>query len=364
MSLSLKDYVILRFFDVSTLFRRLTTFFDSQSLEYSFVSFWSFEEHTPPLPPENIFLQVNLSKPKKKEYYECTNEAKDILSHGAPEFRLYSLVPDSGISMGDLKKKLTPRVYGIAFGNAKKAKLIKVDKGQVFKAVESANDETKACLQKLIDAGEDNYKVLDKNTIKNLKKRKLVVPKTIKSFAVTKGDKFSLNRKKKATVLTVEHMKKMMASEENKDQRVWQTLDWRGANKNVFGQSVSGGYLHPLMKVRSEFRKVLLQMGFEEMPTNQWVESSFWNFDALFQPQFHPARDAHDTFFIKDPAKAHSIPEDYLQRVKDMHENGGGNVGKSKSTGYGYKWSRDETLKTLLRTWYLSSCIPHTTFTH
>ena len=300
--------------------------------------------------------QVQLSKPNKKEYYECTNEAKDILNHGAPEFRLFSLVPDSGISMGDLKTKLTPRVYGIAFGNAKKAKLIKVDKGQVFKAVESAKDETKACLQQLIDAGEDNAEVLDKNTIKNLKKRKLVTLKTIKSFSVTKGDKFSLNRKKKATVLTVEHMKKMLASEEEKkkDQRVWQTLDWRGANKNVFGQPVSGGYLHPLMKVRSEFRKVLLQMGFEEMPTNQWVESSFWNFDALFQPQFHPARDAHDTFFIKDPAKAHSIPEDYLQRVKDMHENGGGNVGKSKSTGYGYKWSRDETLKTLLRTWYLS----------
>ena len=34
------------------------------------------------------------------------------------------------------------------------------------------------------------------------------------------------------------------------------------------------------------------------MPTNNYVESSFWNFDALFQPQQHPARDAHDTFFL------------------------------------------------------------------
>ena len=39
-------------------------------------------------------------------------------------------------------------------------------------------------------------------------------------------------------------------------------------------------------------------MGFEEMPTNSYVENSFWNFDALFQPQQHPARDAHDTFFL------------------------------------------------------------------
>ena len=34
------------------------------------------------------------------------------------------------------------------------------------------------------------------------------------------------------------------------------------------------------------------------MPTNNFVESSFWNFDSLFQPQQHPARDAHDTFFM------------------------------------------------------------------
>ena len=27
-------------------------------------------------------------------------------------------------------------------------------------------------------------------------------------------------------------------------------------------------------------------------------DCSFWNFDALFQPQQHPARDAHDTFFL------------------------------------------------------------------
>ncbi|NWU92626.1 SYFA ligase, partial [Upupa epops] len=38
---------------------------------------------------------------------------------------------------------------------------------------------------------------------------------------------------------------------------------------------------------------------FTEMPTNRFVESSFWNFDALFQPQQHPARDQHDTFFLQ-----------------------------------------------------------------
>ena len=64
-------------------------------------------------------------------------------------------------------------------------------------------------------------------------------------------------------------------------------------------------------------------MGFEEMKTDRYVESSFWNFDALFQPQSHPARDAHDTFFIKKPAECNSIPADYMERVKNVHEKGG-----------------------------------------
>lgn len=57
-------------------------------------------------------------------------------------------------------------------------------------------------------------------------------------------------------------------------------------------------------------------MGFQEMPTNNYVESSFWNFDSLFQPQQHPARDAHDTFFLTNPETSDNFPEDYLQRVK------------------------------------------------
>ena len=70
-------------------------------------------------------------------------------------------------------------------------------------------------------------------------------------------------------------------------------------------------------------------MGFTEMPTNNYVESSFWNFDALFQPQQHPARDAHDTFFISDPATTKHFPKSYLEKVKQVHSSGGyGSQGK------------------------------------
>ncbi|CAE7603918.1 unnamed protein product [Symbiodinium microadriaticum] len=111
------------------------------------------------------------------------------------------------------------------------------------------------------------------------------------------------------------------------------------------GAPIQGGSFHPLLKVRAEFRRILMEMGFEEMPTNKWVESSFWNFDSLFQPQSHPARDAHDTFFMKSPAEANGVPEEYYETVKQTHETGG-----FGSIGYGCNFKREETMKNILRT--------------
>lgn len=127
----------------------------------------------------------------------------------------------------------------------------------------------------------------------------------------------------------------------------WRTESFKDYNFNALGLPPRCGHLHPLLKVRSQFRKIFLQMGFEEMPTNNYVESSFWNFDALFQPQQHPARDAHDTFFLTAPAttSADQFPADYLQRVRTTHESGG-----YGSLGYGYNWKIAEAQKNLLRT--------------
>ncbi|NXC05768.1 SYFA ligase, partial [Orthonyx spaldingii] len=73
---------------------------------------------------------------------------------------------------------------------------------------------------------------------------------------------------------------------------------------------------------------------FTEMPTDNFVESSFWNFDALFQPQQHPARDQHDTFFLLDPAEAPQLPPGYSSKVKKVHSQGGygsqGGLGRSE----------------------------------
>ena len=111
--------------------------------------------------------------------------------------------------------------------------------------------------------------------------------------------------------------------------------------------------MHPLLKVRTQFREILLSMGFNEMPTNRWVESSFWNFDTLFQPQSHPARDLQDTFFCKEPVYCNHVPEEYKQRVKQTHEEG-----LPGSIGYGPGWSGEETMKNILRNSHYSNQLP------
>ncbi len=59
------------------------------------------------------------------------------------------------------------------------------------------------------------------------------------------------------------------------------------------------GHLHPMTQARWELEDVALSMGFlvEDGPE---LESDYYVFEALNIPPHHPARDAQDTFYIKD----------------------------------------------------------------
>ena len=56
-------------------------------------------------------------------------------------------------------------------------------------------------------------------------------------------------------------------------------------------------------------------MGFEEM-RGPLVEAEFWNNDALYMPQFHPARDIHDGYFLSEPSHAKKIDEPFLKMLR------------------------------------------------
>ncbi len=102
---------------------------------------------------------------------------------------------------------------------------------------------------------------------------------------------------------------------------------------------------HPLRQILEETRRAFQFLGFEEI-RGPYVESAFWDFDALFQPQDHPAREMQDTFYINRPARF-SLPEkEIVDKIRATHENGG----DTGSIGWGYKWKENEAQRVVLRT--------------
>lgn len=276
----------------------------------------------------------------KRETWILTEEGKKYASEGSPEVLLFLAVPSEGsISKDELQeilvkqKKLDISVFKIGCSQAAKNKWVEMGK-QVSRKVEHVEDKVKNLLI-LIQDGQ----ALEKDEINSLKARKLIVQQTWKGYSVRKGPNYAPKRKEFATDLTREMLQR----------DGWKELEFKEYNFNAKGGASSEpnqrGHLHPLLKVKDAIKHIFTLMGFEEMPTENLVESSFYNFDALFQPQQHPARDSHDTFFLEVPSTTKQLPEDYVERVKSVHENGGYN-----SRGYRYEWKREEANKNVLRT--------------
>jgi len=125
----------------------------------------------------------------------------------------------------------------------------------------------------------------------------------------------------------------------------WRKVQLRRYDVTLAARKVYPGKEHPFQRTIDRVRRVFLEMGFTEV-SSPWVESSFWDFDALFQPQDHPARDMQDTFYIARPARCRLPSRDLVQRVRETHETGG----QTGSTGWGYRWSEDLAHKPVLRT--------------
>jgi len=267
--------------------------------------------------------------------WQLTKEGEVVAEKGSHEAVVFNLVPPQGVVQADLMKA-SGDMGKVGFSKAMSAGWITLDKScappLVKRKVDSIQDLIKAYLTEIKSGGGDNIPEKEKM---ELKKRKLAQEIVEKVYTVAKGPNFTTNVTKDETNLTAE----MIASGS------WKDATFKPYNFQALGISPEGGTLHPLLKVRAEYRQIFLEMGFTEMPTNNYVESSFWNFDSLFQPQQHPARDAHDTFFISDPSTTTLFNQEYVEKVKEIHSNGG-----FGSQGYGYDWKPEEAMKNLLRT--------------
>ncbi len=127
-----------------------------------------------------------------------------------------------------------------------------------------------------------------------------------------------------------------------KKESLWKGKKFRRYDVTSKVPSVSGGKRHFVNQATDYARKIWTDMGFKEMSGNI-VQSSFWNFDALFTAQDHPVREMQDTFFIN---KKTELPDKKIVKIiKQSHE-----YGVDKSKGWRYTWNEEEAKKLVLRT--------------
>lgn len=124
----------------------------------------------------------------------------------------------------------------------------------------------------------------------------------------------------------------------------WREADIRPYDVTAFAPVAVGGKKHPLRQIIDQIRQAFLEMGFTEIegPT---VRSAFWNMDALFTPQDHPARAMQDTFYLEAPSRA-KLDDAEVAKVKAVQEHGG----DTGSLGWRNPWSREVAEQMLLRT--------------
>lgn len=152
--------------------------------------------------------------------------------------------------------------------------------------------------------------------------------------------------------VSVKRERNLLTSEDLRS-GAWREISLRPYDVTLPAETLRPARIHPLRKIIEQTRRAYLEMGFTEV-VSPMVESSFWNFDALFQPQDHPARDMQDTFYMAEPAIA-PLPEDaaLVDRVRAAHENGG----ETGSEGWGYQWSPERAQQIVLRTHTTASTI-------
>jgi phenylalanyl-tRNA synthetase alpha chain len=112
--------------------------------------------------------------------------------------------------------------------------------------VENVVDETAEQLRAIDASGAGPDAV-----VKELQKRKLVGSRKLLHYSARKGPAFATEVKVLETDLTAD----MLAN------GAWKDSEFKQYNFAAMGEPTDGGALHPLLKVREEFRQIFFDMG-------------------------------------------------------------------------------------------------------
>lgn len=269
-----------------------------------------------------------------------TKEGEVAMKEGLPEKKLVQEV----IKIGPEAKLDFIRFDGknIAIGYAKRKGYIdmsKTDKGIVIKITRKGHDALKnPGPEELLLKRAVTTKKVTREELELLKSRRLIeyTSRIIRSIKATARGMELASRikfKKQVSLLTPELIKS----------GEWKNTALRKYNVAAPVKPMYPGKRHFVNQAREYARKIWLELGFREMEGNS-LQTSFWNFDTLFIPQDHPARDMQDTFFIG--VEDGKLPDkEIVSCVRNMHESG-----DEESIGWGYNWSESVAKKVVLRT--------------
>ncbi|MFB6075611.1 MAG: phenylalanine--tRNA ligase subunit alpha [Candidatus Aenigmatarchaeota archaeon] len=256
--------------------------------------------------------------------YKVTEEGKKYLEKGLPERQLVNILEkDAKLPTKEIKERVENS--SIAMNWCFKNNLIEMEDGEVKLKKKPGEFHTEKDLRKVYEGEE-----VDEENLKRLKDRQLI--EEIREDVIKKARKQLESGE--ISSLTPELVKSGL----------WKEAKLKKYNIEETGKPESPGRKHILSYYAQKIRRVFLEMGFEERK-GPLVESSFWNFDALYQPQDHPARELADTFFMKKPNKTKLPEKNVVKAVKEIHERGDG-----ESTGWQYDWKDGIAKKPILRT--------------
>jgi phenylalanyl-tRNA synthetase alpha chain len=300
---------------------------------------------------ENHLVSVH-AKPETK--IKLTPEGEIHAENGLPERRLLNAVIALGgkatLKQAAEEAGLEEQFAQIALGWTQRKKWATFDSKtstlQALSAPKEGNDEkllNSLCGKKEMPAGNLNSEL--QAAIEMLKKRKAIIveDKTTRILELTKagaqaaeeGSIKIMTGAREVTQLTPE----LIITGK------WRNIKLQKYNIEAPVANVWPGKKHPYLSFLDEVRAKLVTLGFKEM-TGTAVETSFFNFDALYTPQDHPARELDGIYRVKQPEFGDiSAYANAVKRVKATHENGGA----TGSTGWGYKYSLQEAQRLILR---------------
>ena len=301
---------------------------------------------------------LNVKDESVTSFVSLTETGRDYLEKGTPEMQIINALREGKqFTVKDVIQSwgMEPSEVSSAVGALKEAGVVRIAQGGILDLVPGADISAYEFLTDLINivAGNDqtdlstfsavHQTALQANFHKRGKSKGIfrITEKKNRSFGLTSdGQEFLCLLKERGTVaeeasvLTPDMLK----------QSTWKNKKFRAYNISLNPPRQSIGRKHPYKEFLDFVKYKFIGMGFEEM-RGPLVENEFWDMDALFMPQFHPARNIHDVYFIKEPASSRKIEEPFGKRVAAAHKDGG----KTGSTGWRYPFDLERAKRLILR---------------